>query len=161
MIAFTVYGVPIPKGSTKAFFVKSLGRPIVTNANKKTKPWAQQITSTASASYRGPVLEGPLAVILRFYMPRPKSLPKKIVAHVRKPDCDKLTRSVLDALTGVIWRDDSQVVLLTASKAYAGGSNDTRSRGAVPRVEITITAVVLQPSTAPTQTLTGELHGIY
>jgi Holliday junction resolvase RusA-like endonuclease len=35
-----------------------------------------------------------------------------------KPDLDKLVRSVLDALTGTVIRDDSQVVGLIASKLY-------------------------------------------
>jgi Holliday junction resolvase RusA-like endonuclease len=35
------------------------------------------------------------------------------------PDLDKLIRAILDALTGVVWRDDGQVVDIVASKVYA------------------------------------------
>jgi len=38
--------------------------------------------------------------------------------HVGKPDIDKLCRAVLDALTGIAYADDSQVVALDASKVY-------------------------------------------
>jgi Holliday junction resolvase RusA-like endonuclease len=35
-----------------------------------------------------------------------------------KPDIDKLSRSVLDAITGGIVKDDSQVIILNARKEY-------------------------------------------
>ncbi len=34
------------------------------------------------------------------------------------PDLDKLCRACLDSLTGIVWRDDSQVVRLEANKDY-------------------------------------------
>jgi crossover junction endodeoxyribonuclease RusA len=51
-------------------------------------------------------------------MPRPKSLPKRVTHMTKKPDIDKLIRAVLDALKGVAWCDDSQVVSVYASKRY-------------------------------------------
>jgi len=35
-----------------------------------------------------------------------------------RPDADKLARAVLDALTGVAYRDDGQVAVLRVSKVY-------------------------------------------
>ena len=35
-----------------------------------------------------------------------------------KPDIDKLSRGILDALTGIAYDDDSQVVQLNAQKVY-------------------------------------------
>jgi len=59
-----------------------------------------------------------------FLMPRPKSLPKKVHQDVKRPDLDKLIRAVMDALTGIYYQDDSQVVLISATKNYVG-KNDT------------------------------------
>jgi Holliday junction resolvase RusA-like endonuclease len=39
-----------------------------------------------------------------------------------KPDIDKLSRSVLDCLSGRIIKDDSQVVILNARKEYTDKS---------------------------------------
>lgn len=71
-----------------------------------------------------------VAVALRFGLPRPKGhwgtgrnadrlKPSAPAWPATKPDVDKLERAVLDALTGVLWADDSQVVVLSADKVYA------------------------------------------
>jgi hypothetical protein len=44
--------------------------------------------------------------------------------HVVKPDLDKLVRAVGDALTGILYRDDAQIVSLNASKRFAGLGGD-------------------------------------
>jgi len=75
-------------------------------------------------------VEGPVAVVLEFSLPRPKSLmrarsPDWALAHAKKPDIDNLVKLVCDVLTQRgYWRDDCQVAELTASKAYPvlGGS---------------------------------------
>ena len=55
---------------------------------------------------------------LHFYLLRPKSLPKKIEHHVKKPDLDNLMKAIKDALKGVCYRDDSQIISVTATKKY-------------------------------------------
>lgn len=116
-LAFFVAGVPAPKGSTRAWVVA--GRAVVTEANPLTRPWAALVQDAALGQGR-PVLARavPVCVHLSFVLPRPASLPKKVAHHLKKPDLDKLTRAVLDALTGVVWTDDSQVVALSAVKRY-------------------------------------------
>lgn len=118
-LSFTVHGVPIPKGSTKAFMRPGMRFPIVTADNTKTKPWANTIKVMAQlhAPEGGP-WQGPVSLSVMFTMPRPKSLPKKVQHHVKKPDLDKLLRTVKDALKGVIYHDDSQVTDVVMSKRY-------------------------------------------
>lgn len=50
---------------------------------------------------------------------------------ITKPDIDNYVKGIKDALKGVMWRDDSQVVNLTAYKRYSK----------TPRVEISIREV--------------------
>lgn len=65
-------------------------------------------------------MAGPVSVRLDFVMPRPKSAPRRFTPPaVKRPDIDKLSRAVLDALTGICWHDDSQVIALTATKRLA------------------------------------------
>jgi len=102
-------------------------------ANKRQKPWMADVKASAWAATEG-IFYRPLtgAVILKvqFQFTRPKShygsgknagqvkgsAPKY---HITKPDLTKLTRAVEDALTGVIWRDDSQVVSQRPTKRYS------------------------------------------
>ena len=124
MIQFWVHGVPAPKGSARAFFVKNLGRSVITNANAKTKPWEQAIRAAAIESGCTPEL-GAVTVEAEFYFPRPKghfgarglkdSAPRE---NTKKPDVDKLVRALLDALTGQAFVDDAQVIQVTGRKHY-------------------------------------------
>lgn len=122
MLAFTVWGVAQPKGSARAFVPKGWTRAVVTSDNPKGKGW-QQLVAEAAGRARdatgAALLEGPVSLTVAFYLPRPKSLPKRVTAHTKKPDLDKLVRSVKDGLTRVAWHDDAQVVRVDATKGYA------------------------------------------
>jgi crossover junction endodeoxyribonuclease RusA len=120
LLAFRVYGVPQPKGSTRAFLPKGSRFPVVTSANAKVKPWAQEISGAAASIARGlDTTDRAISVQLDFYLSRPASAPKRVWAPIRKPDLDKLVRAVLDALTGIAWRDDAQVVSIQTTKRFA------------------------------------------
>lgn len=132
-LSFVVFGVPQPKGSARAFVLKGQNRAIVTSDNPKAKGWQQLVAEAASRALTGggALLEGPLELEAAFYLPRPKSLAKKISAHLKRPDLDKLVRSTKDALSKVVWQDDAQVTSVRATKAYA-------APGQSPRAEITV-----------------------
>lgn len=113
-------GTPVPQGSAKAFVVA--GRAHITAANTRTNPWRADVAAGVRAAIgnRIAIPDGPVAVTFRFVMPRRKSEPKRITpAHTRKPDLDKLARALCDALTGLIFTDDSQVTELITSKRTA------------------------------------------
>jgi len=124
-MTFTVYGTPIPQGSTKAFTPKGWKRPVLTSDNARLKSWRQLVAEAAHlALLAQPAAERQLlldavTLTIAFALPRPLSLPKRITAHTRKPDIDKLVRAVADAVTGILFRDDAQIVQLTATKCYA------------------------------------------
>ena len=117
-ITFRATGVPQPQGSMRAFTPKGWTRPILTSANPNLNDWRHVV---AGAAPGGVCFERSraLRLTLHFDLPRPKSLPKKTVDHVKKPDLDKLVRACKDALTKVLWADDSQVVDIKATKGYA------------------------------------------
>ncbi len=85
----------------------------------------------AEARPDGP-LEGPLMVEFVFYMPEPKSMPKRDrgrqLPHTKRPDKDNLEKIVLDAGNGVLWIDDAQVYATLGIKVY----------GEAPRTEIRV-----------------------
>lgn len=62
----------------------------------------------------------PIGLEIEFGFVRPKSVSeKKRPFHTVKPDIDKLGRAILDALTNVAYKDDSQVTQLLLKKKYA------------------------------------------
>ena len=67
---------------------------------------------------------GPIAVCIITYRQLPKSTPKSVCSEpdTHKPDIDNVAKIVLDALNGVAWEDDAQVVSLKVLKL-----NRTRS----------------------------------
>lgn len=123
-IRFKVYGTPVPQGSVRAF--NNGGRARVTQggsaeSRRKLADWRQAIGEEARHALPddAPLLEGPVYVTVSFLMPKPKSAPKYLRHCTKKPDVDKLARSLLDAITGVLIIDDSQVVSLNVAKSYA------------------------------------------
>ncbi|HYX83244.1 MAG TPA: RusA family crossover junction endodeoxyribonuclease [Gemmatimonadales bacterium] len=118
VVEFSVLGVAQPKGSARAFIPKGWKHPIVTSTNRNLKAWESLIATAAQDAARGIFFDGPIALELRFRLPRPKSLPARVTHHQTKPDLDKCIRA-LDALTGILWRDDAQVVAISAVKGYA------------------------------------------
>lgn len=131
-VSFTVFGLPQPAGSKKAFPIRRAGGKLgvaVTDANPEAKMWKNAVTSAAIAAFRGDLLTGPLVLECIFYMPRPKGhygsgkntgkLKRTAPTYpIVKPDTLKLTRGTEDACTGIVWRDDSQVVVLRSRKFY-------------------------------------------
>ena len=124
MIAFSVFGKAEPAGSKRAF-VKS-GRAIITDANPKSAPWKAEVTAAAlKAMNSGMIMNGPLILALTFIVPRPKGhygkrglLPSAPEWPAVKPDLLKLARAIEDALIGVVYRDDSQIVVESLRKVY-------------------------------------------
>lgn len=66
-------------------------------------------------------------VLVKACFSRPTSWPKRkveaseegLVPHVVRPDADNVAKIVLDALNGIVWKDDSEVVWLMVCKSYA------------------------------------------
>ena len=129
--SFFVPGLPQPAGSKRALPLggKFGGRPIIVDANRKAKPWKDSVASYAMEHAPGDLIDGPVALRLTFTLPRPKGHyragdPVKGLKanaprwHDKKPDAKKLARGTTDALTGIILRDDSQVVDDRALKLY-------------------------------------------
>jgi Holliday junction resolvase RusA-like endonuclease len=124
-IRFTVVGEPAPAGSKAhgrrkdgTIFTYDMGE------RRKTKPrtshWKKLVRTAAITAMIGrDPLEGPLHLVLKFWLPRPQSVSEKKRPYPTvAPDLTKLVRSTEDAMKGVVWRDDSQVIRQHAIKVY-------------------------------------------
>jgi Holliday junction resolvase RusA-like endonuclease len=123
-LAFQVFGIARSMGSKKAFIPKGWVRPIVTDSNRSLKAWQALVASAAGAAIQArgswQLLDGPVRLSLAFYLPRPQAYAKQPWRpHIKAPDLDKLARGGIDALSGIVFHDDAQVVELQAGKFYA------------------------------------------
>jgi crossover junction endodeoxyribonuclease RusA len=131
MIVFEVEGTPRPQGSKR-----HVGRGIMIESSKYVAEWRSWVRLCAANACKGlHPLVGAVGVNVAFCFDRPKthSTTKGLRSNaptykVSKPDIDKLLRAVLDAMTGVCFADDSQVVAIYCTKKY--------SRAAVTKVEV-------------------------
>ena len=123
MTTFHVPGVPAPQGSKNAY--RRGNKVVLVESSKKVKPWRAAVAQAATIAYlRTEPIDGPVAVEIDFHLPRPKSLPKRVIWMVKKPDLDKLIRSTLDALSGIAYIDDNRVTRIVADKHYAASPED-------------------------------------
>lgn len=117
LIRFQVHGLPVPQGSTRSWVVN--GKPVITSSAKGLSTWRRLVADVAQRYAPDEPWDGPVGIELHFGLPKPKSAPKrKRVWPDKRPDLDKLTRAVLDALTYVVFSDDSQVIEIHATKDY-------------------------------------------
>jgi Holliday junction resolvase RusA-like endonuclease len=113
-----IVGHPIaqPRAGRRHFIVS--GRPTsVAFDHERAKDWKRTVLVQVLAK-NPPRFEGPVAIVLDFYLPRPLSLPKRVFHHMKKPDLDNLVKAIKDAVRGTLYHDDRQIVMLTASKGY-------------------------------------------
>ena len=125
-LTFVVYGLAAPQGSKR-----SLGNGILVESSKAVKPWRQDVKHAALACLPpdwDPTTPMSLSIVFRFKRPQgqigKRGLKPSAPLHctsARAGDIDKLQRSTLDALTGVAFDDDRQVVTVNASKRYCSG----------------------------------------
>ena len=124
-VTFTVYGAAQPAGSKTAGVTKG-GKVFVRDSARKGTPWRRQVAQAAGEAMNGAgLLDGALSLTVRFYVPRPKShfgarglRPSAPDYPTTRPDITKLLRAIEDACTGIVWRDDAQVVAQHALKGY-------------------------------------------
>lgn len=145
-IEFEVVGIAQPQGSSKSFgfhlkdhagtpIIGRTGEPLIrtitTSDNPNLKAWRNLVASAAQRAIAAidsfTLFTGAVALDVVFNLPRPQSLPKKVTAHLKKPDASKLLRSTEDALSGVLWRDDSQLTEIRVRKRYAEPNQPARA----------------------------------
>ena len=165
VLEVVVTGHAEPAGSKRAFVPSHGGRPArradgsmmvnVVDANPKAKGWKVQVAQIVGEVWGDqPLLDGPVVVEMTFVRQRPKGhygtgrnegvLKDWARAEfpTTKPDTLKLARGVEDALTGVVWRDDAQIVDEVLRKRY-GSPERVERRVAVADPAAALGSVVL------------------
>lgn len=127
---FTVIGQPQGKARARTFLDKRTGR-MTSVTPQKTKDYENLIKWSYKAAKGQSFGAGAIRVGINAFYEIPKSFTKTkrtaaILGELRpmvKPDGDNIIKAVLDALNGVAYNDDKQVVCVFCEKFYseAGG----------------------------------------
>lgn len=72
------------------------------------------------------LIDQAITLTISFRLIRPKSVSaKKRPLPTVRPDLDNLIKSIKDGLNGIVWRDDCQIVSVTADKTYGDNPGAT------------------------------------
>lgn len=122
--SFFVEGRPAPQGSKRLVRVRGGTRTLMLESSRHVKPWRETIG--AVARMKGvPCLASDVEVniVVRYEHPAAHyrangELRGNTPPRPRYADCDKLCRAVCDALTGIAYRDDRQVAVLSIQRVW-------------------------------------------
>lgn len=126
MITFIVEGKPQGKARARTFYDKRAEkmRSITPEQTKSYENLIRWKYKAAGGIYHG---ENTLQVDIQAFYPVPKGFSKAkrnaaLNGNLRpttKPDCDNIIKVVLDALNGIAYYDDKQVVSVSCKKFYS------------------------------------------
>ena len=125
MIEFRAVGAPVPQGSMKV-----INGHVLHSQGSALAVWRSSVAWAAKQA-GATISDSPIDITMVFIIARPKSV--KRASPTVAPDLDKLIRGVLDALTGIAYTDDAQVVSIHAHKVY----------GATPGVEVRLAEKII------------------
>ena len=139
-----IEGEPVAQGRPR-FSRFSRGRPLAVprafdpTASREWKRAARirfVLAIQESGAERPFAREGPVEVRVLAVFPCPvadhrKTIPAQRRPHAKRPDGENVAKAVLDAGTGVLWTDDSQVSDLHVHKRIG-------AQGEAPYVEVTV-----------------------
>lgn len=123
-VMFAVEGTPVGKGRPK--FARR-GNFVSAYTPTKTRDYEALIAQAAKdAMSTAEPLKTPVAAYIYITVPVPASYSKKrteaclkgIERPTKKPDLDNILKAFLDAMNGIVYDDDTQVVSLHSTKRY-------------------------------------------
>lgn len=130
-----VPGEPVPQGRPRVYRTPRGVRGV---DPAKSRRYKALVSQQAQRQWHGEPLSGPLAVNVTIYRSIQQSGSKRLktakqagaIRPTVKPDVDNYYKAVSDALTGIAWVDDNQIVEISVAKFYDDGGG--------PRAEIEV-----------------------
>jgi len=123
-IRITIVGEPHPRQSVRSALAPS-GKIIhYQPSNTPAARWKDKIRATCLQHKPDKLLLGAIGAVVNFYLSTPKK--KRHQSPIGKPDLDNLEKPLWDAMQGVFFQDDAQIIEKTITKVYSDN----------PRVEV-------------------------
>lgn len=83
----------------------------------KTRVYERILAQIFKSKYKDSPIESAVCLNVSFFFKKAKS--SKLVFPTKKPDLDNCVKAVKDAGNGILWKDDSQIVHLEATKFWS------------------------------------------
>jgi len=121
-VIIKILGRPVGKGRPK---FSRMGNFVKTYTPKETVEYENLVRLSWMNTPDAKKLDGKIRATVLAYFKIPKSVSKKKHAemldapYASKPDTDNIAKSILDALNGIAYDDDSQIVELHVYKTYS------------------------------------------
>ena len=123
---FRVEGKPQGKARARTFYNKRIGK-MQSITPEQTKSYEELIRWNYKISGGEYFEDKAVKVSIKAFYPIPQAFSRSKREQVlqgqlrpqTKPDCDNITKVVLDALNGVAYYDDKQVISISCEKWYA------------------------------------------
>lgn len=133
MKSFTIFGKPMGKQRPKVTFTGKYARAY---SPKETVSYENLVKLSYQDAEGSLDFEQPIWMQIICYYPIPTSFSKKkksaaidgLIHPIVKPDVDNVAKIICDALNGIAYKDDNQIITLEIEKKY----------GAVPRVVVNL-----------------------
>lgn len=139
-VQFTVQGAPCGKARARTVRSAATGR-TVSYTPEKTAAYEDLVRAEYLAQckneYLGEKTEIDVTIDAYYKIPervnnwQRAQMERDMARPTKKPDCDNIAKIILDALNGIAYRDDAQVVTLRVGKRYS----------LEPRVEVRLEVV--------------------
>jgi len=131
-LVFDVPAVPVSQPRQRSTFINGQVR-TYTPTKHPVNAFKATCAESATHAYAGPPLRDALRLTLTFVLPRPRAMvwktkPMTRAPHAKRPDVDNLAKAVKDALSKLVWHDDSQIAQLEATKVIAAGDEQPHVR---------------------------------
>ena len=123
MCDFEIEGKPVGKGRPR---FKRMGNFVQTYTPANTAEY-EKLVRLKFQNAGGQITDKPVRVAVVAFFAPPKSTKKRDriemlanrILPEKKPDVDNIAKIILDALNGIAYKDDSQVVDLSVKKCFA------------------------------------------
>ena len=131
-----VDGTPVAKGRPKFSTINGHARAITPAKTRNYENWVRMCGVQAMNLAGRSTMDEAIDLKLIAHVPIPSSWSKKRqikaalgeIHPTKRPDLDNFLKAAKDALNGIVWRDDSQIVNISARKVY----------GETPKLVITV-----------------------
>ena len=133
-LMFEILGSPIGQGRPKFSTINGHAKAYDPEKSRNYKAYVRMLATQAMKENDFEMITGSCAIKIWAYFDIPKSKSKKFKEAAleakerptKKPDADNIVKAILDALNGLVYKDDSCIVELSCIKYYSD----------VPRVEV-------------------------